>query len=204
MFRRLRNLFLTGVLVLLPLIASVYVLWFLFNSVEKWTAPMVKVVLGRNIPGVGIIFTIIFIFLVGLFATNIIGKRIISFGERVLLKIPLFRNIYISIKKVLEGLFTSKKDTFKKAVLFEYPRKGLYQIGFITSESSPYFDYLTGEKLLNIFLPTTPNPTSGMFIMIPKEDAIILDLSVEDALKLIISGGILNPETLPGVDREER
>ncbi|MFW6390015.1 MAG: DUF502 domain-containing protein, partial [Halanaerobiales bacterium] len=135
---------------------------------------------------------------------NIIGKKIISFGENILLKIPFFNNIYISIKKVLNAIFSRHHNSFKKPILFEYPRKGLYQIGFLTKEASPYFDSITGEKLYNIFLPTTPNPTSGMFIMVPQEEAVILDLSVEEALKLIISGGILNPEIIPTFTDSQR
>lgn len=196
MLKRIRNLFLTGVLVLLPLISSIYILWVLFYKIESWTGPMFEAFMGREIPGVGIIFTFITVILVGLFATNIIGRRIIQFGENILLKIPLFRNIYISIKQVLEALFTSNKDSFKKVVMFEYPRRGLYQIGFITKETSTYIESLTGKELYNIFLPTTPNPTSGMFIMVPKDQIYVLDLSIEAALKLIISGGIINPDPL--------
>jgi uncharacterized membrane protein len=196
MFKKIGNLFITGILILLPLVSSIYILWYLFYIIDSWTNPLIRLVLGREIPGVGLLFTLIIIFLLGLFATNIIGRSIIQFGENILLKIPLFRHIYISIKEVLEGLFTKKKGSFKKAVLFEYPRRGLYQIGFITRESAYYFNYVTGKKLYNIFLPTTPNPTSGMFLMIPEEDLIFLDVNVEDALKLIISGGIINSVNL--------
>ncbi len=196
MLKRIRNLFFAGVLVLLPLISSIYILWILFYKIETWTSPLIETVLGRQIPGIGIIFTFITILLVGLFATNIIGKRIIQFGENILLKIPLFRNVYISIKQVLEGIFTANKDSFKKVVLFEYPRRGIYQIGFITKDASDYIESITEKKLYNIFLPTTPNPTSGMFIMVPKEQVYVLDLSVEEGLKLIISGGIINPDPL--------
>lgn len=193
MFKKIRNLLLTGILVLLPLVASIYIIWFLFIFIDKWTGPVIEFFLGEKVPGVGIIFTLLIILLAGLFATNIIGKKIIVFGEKILMRIPLFRNIYMSIKSVLESIFTNNTSSFKKAVLFEYPRRGLYQVGFLTRDSSPYFDSITDRELYNIFLPTTPNPTSGMFIMVPREDVIILDLSVEEALKLIISGGILNP-----------
>jgi len=189
LFKKIRNLLLTGILVLLPLVASIYIIWFLFIFIDKWTGPIIEFFLGEKIPGIGIIFTFLIILLVGLFATNIIGKKIIVFGMRI----PLFRNIYMSIKSVLESIFTNNTTSFKKAVLLEYPRRGLYQVGFLTRDSSPYFDSITDRELFNVFLPTTPNPTSGMFIMIPREDVIILDLSVEEALKLIISGGILNP-----------
>ncbi|MDI3547712.1 MAG: hypothetical protein PWR10_1364 [Halanaerobiales bacterium] len=204
MFKKVRNLIFTGILVILPLVASIYIIYFLFSVIDRWTRPLIEILIGREVPGVGIIFTFLVILFVGLFATNIIGKRIIIFGENILLRIPLFRNIYISIKKVLEAIFTRNTSSFKKPVLFEYPRKGLYQVGFLTRDSSPYFDSITGRELYNVFLPTTPNPTSGMFILIPKEEAIILDLSIEDALKLIISGGILSPESLTIIKEDDK
>lgn len=204
MFKRVRNLIFTGILVILPLVASIYIIYFLFSVIDRWTRPLIEILIGREVPGMGIIFTFLVILFVGLFATNIIGKRIIIFGENILLRIPLFRNIYISIKKVLEAIFTRNTSSFKKPVLFEYPRKGLYQVGFLTRDSSPYFDSITGRELYNIFLPTTPNPTSGMFILVPKEEAIILDLSIEDALKLIISGGILSPESLTIIKEDDK
>ncbi len=193
MLKKIRNLFFTGILVLLPLVVSIYILWYLFIIIDNWTSPVVELIFNRELPGLGIILTLLVVFLAGLFATNILGKKIIKFGESILLKIPLFRNIYISIKGVLEGMFHQQRKSFEKAILFEYPRKGLYQVGFITNDSSYYFNNLTGKILYNVFLPTTPNPTSGMLILVPKEDTYILDMSVEDAMKLIISGGILSP-----------
>ncbi len=193
MLRKIRNVFITGIVVILPLAGSLYIIYFIFSLINQGTEPLIEMALGRKIPGVGIVFSFIVIFLIGLFATNIIGKRIILFGEKILLKIPLFNSIYTSIKNVLDAIFTQKHSSFKKPVLLEYPREGIYSIGFLTKDSSPYFDAITGKELYNIFLPTTPNPTSGMFIMVPKEEAVILDLTIEEALKLIISGGILNP-----------
>ena len=193
LLKKIRNFFLTGILVLLPLIGSLYILWYVFVLIDSWTRPLVEFIIGKDLPGVGIILDILLIFVTGILATNIIGKKIIQLGELILLRIPLLRNIYFSIKQILEGVFTHKKSNLKKPILFEYPRTGLYQIGFITKETTARFNKLAGRKMYNIFLPTTPNPTSGMFIMVPQEDAIILDISVEDALKLVVSGGIIVP-----------
>ena len=197
MLKKIRNIFITGIVVILPLAGSVYVLYFVFNIIDNVTEPLIELLFGRELPGVGTIITFLTILLIGFLATNIFGRKIISFTEKILLKIPLFNSIYISIKQVLDAIFSQRHTSFKKPVLFEYPRKGLYQIGFLTKDSSPYFDSITGKKLYNIFLPTTPNPTSGMFIMVPVDEAILLDLSIEDSLKLIISGGIINPTNLP-------
>ncbi|MFW6006443.1 MAG: DUF502 domain-containing protein [Halanaerobiales bacterium] len=169
----------------------------MFKIIDNWTNPVVLLILNRNIPGIGVILTIIIILGAGIFATNIIGRKIIQIGENILIKIPLFNNIYVSVKRILEGFLSHKKETFKKPILFEYPRKNLYQIAFITKKTSSSFDEQTGEKLYNVFLPTTPNPTSGQFVMVPESEMIILDLSVEEALKLVISGGILSPEEKP-------
>lgn len=195
MFKRLRNIFIAGILVLMPLIASIYIIWYLFVVVDNWASPIVEVIFERDIPGVGIIITAFIIFITGILATNIFGKKIIQLGENLLLKVPLFSNIYVSIKGVLEGMFTTRAESFKKAVIFEYPRKGLYQIGFITREKSPYLDQITAEKLYKVFVPTTPNPTSGMLVMVPENDVEVLQISIEEALKLVISGGILSPES---------
>ncbi|MFW6288134.1 MAG: DUF502 domain-containing protein [bacterium] len=196
MLKKLRNLFITGIVVILPLAGSVYILYFVFNIIDTVTGPLIELLFGRELPGVGLIISFLTIIFIGFFATNIIGKKIISFGEKILLMIPLFNSLYISIKQILDAFFTQHHTSFKKPVLFEYPRKGLYQIGFLTKDSSPYFDEITGKKLYNIFLPTTPNPTSGMFLMVPVDEAILLDLSIEESLKLIISGGIINPEVV--------
>ncbi|MFW5972127.1 MAG: DUF502 domain-containing protein [Bacillota bacterium] len=197
MLKKIRNLFITGIVVILPLAGSLYILYFVYNIIDKLTGPVIKLLFGREIPGVGFVFSLLLIVLIGLLATNLLGKRIISFGEIILLKIPLFNSIYISLKQIMDAFFTQRHTSFKQAVLFEYPRKGLYQIGFLTKDSSPYFDFITGKKLYNIFLPTTPNPTSGMFIMVPVDEAVLLDLSIEETLKLIISGGIINPDIIP-------
>ncbi|MFW5999462.1 MAG: DUF502 domain-containing protein [Halanaerobiaceae bacterium] len=195
MIKKLRNLFLTGILVLLPLIVSVFILWYLFELIESWAGPVVEVFFGRELPGVGLALTVLLIFLAGLFATNFLGKKLIRRGELILLKIPLFRSIYISVKQLLEGMFTRDTKSFEKAIILEYPRRGIYQIGFITREESPFFESYFEKKVYKVFLPTTPNPTSGMFLLVPEEDVIMLDASVEEALKLVVSAGIITPDS---------
>lgn len=196
MLRKIRNLFLAGLLVVLPLAISVTVLWYLFIYIDNLSRPIVKFILGREIPGIGFVLTILVIIGAGIFATNFIGRRIINLGEKILVKIPLFKNIYLAVKQILEGLFAKKTTSFKKAIIFEYPRRGIYQIGFITRESSAPLEKITGEEMYNVFLPTAPNPTSGMFVMVPRQEAVILDISVEKALKMVISGGLLSPENM--------
>src|SRR6056297_1412361 len=137
--KKLRNIFLTGILVILPLVASLYILWYLFVFIDNLVRPMVILLFKRDLPGAGIILTLLVIMITGVFATNVIGKKIITVAENLLLKIPLYRNIYISFKQFLEGLFHQNKDSFKQVIIFEYPRRGLYQIGFVTKETSTFF-----------------------------------------------------------------
>jgi uncharacterized membrane protein len=146
-----------------------------------------------HIPGLGLILVVILVFVVGLLARNIVGRRIVRFGENLVDRIPLVRVLYAGVKQLLEPLFLQKTDAFKRVALLEYPRRGAYVLGFITGESKGEVQSKTSKNMVNIFVPTTPNPTSGFYILIPDDELILLDMSVEDAFKLIISGGIVSP-----------
>lgn len=190
---KLRTYFFTGILVLLPLMATIYILWYVFSFMEGLLDPLLRYFLGRSIPGLGFLLSLVIILLIGLFGRNILGKRIISFGERLLFRIPLVRTIYTTVKQILEALFGGRTYVFEKVVLLEYPRKGLYQLGFVTRDVAEELNKLVHTDLVNVFIPTTPNPTSGMLVMVPKEDVLHLKMKVEDGMKLIISGGTLTP-----------
>lgn len=133
------------------------------------------------------------------------GRKLIETGETLLAKIPLVRNIYLTVKQVIEALFLKNKTAFKQVVMFEYPRKGIYQLGFVTNMGRGEIQIKTNEEVVNVFIPTTPNPTSGMLVLIPKDDLIFLEMSVEQAMKMIISGGIVVPPygQAEGVDELE-
>jgi uncharacterized membrane protein len=134
----------------------------------------------------------------GAFARNFVGAQAVAFGERILARIPVVRRIYLAVRQISEALFADRKGVFRRAVLFEYPRKGIWSVGFVTAESSGEVDSeLPGVAHYHVFLPTTPNPTSGYLLMIPKEECRPLDMSIEDALKLIISGGAVSPDAGP-------
>ena len=131
----------------------------------------------------------------GLFAANYVGKKLIGFGERIVVRIPLVRSIYLTVKQIVDAFMHGGKNmAFKRVVLIEYPRKGIYSIGFITAESNGEVQAKTKENVMSVFLPTTPNPTSGYLLFVPREDVVVLDMSVEDGLKLVVSGGIIAPE----------
>ncbi len=145
------------------------------------------------IPGLGVILVVIIILVVGLLTRNFIGGKIVRFGENIVNRIPFVRSLYTGVKQLMEAFFIQKNDAFKRVGLLEYPRRGIYALGFITGESKGEVQSKTGKKMINVFVPTSPNPTSGFYILIPEDDLIILDMTVEDAFKLVISGGMLSP-----------
>jgi len=146
-----------------------------------------------HIPGLGLILTIGLVFVVGLLTRNFVGRKMVHLGEGIVDRIPIARIIYIGVKQLLEALFVQKTKAFDKAALIEYPRRGVYAIGFITGESKGEVQSMTPKNMINVFVPTTPNPTSGFYILIPENELIVLSMSVEDAFKLIVSGGIISP-----------
>ncbi|MDI6616658.1 MAG: DUF502 domain-containing protein, partial [Syntrophaceae bacterium] len=149
-----------------------------------------------HIPGLGVIITLILIFTIGLVTRSYLGKKLAILGDRMVRRIPLVRGIYNALKQFVDAVFSDKGQSFKKAVLIEYPRKGLYSIAFVTGVSRGEVQAKTLQRCVNVFVPTTPNPTSGFYIMVPEGDMIALDMTVEEAFTLIISGGIVSPEDI--------
>jgi uncharacterized membrane protein len=147
-----------------------------------------------RIPGVGLLMTLLLIFLVGLLAANILGKKLVGFGEALVEKIPIVRSIYNGTKQVVLSIAQTDSNAFRSCVLVEFPRKGVYVIGFATGETLGEVREKTKVRMVNVFIPTTPNPTSGFLIFVPKEEVIELEMPIEDGVKMIISGGIVTPE----------
>jgi uncharacterized membrane protein len=203
--RKLRNIFLTGFLVLLPIIITFSILVFVFNIFEgiltRPVAAILRIIglpqlIGYHIPGLlGLGLLITLSFLLGLFVTNVIGKKIITIGEKILSKVPLVWNIYYASKQIMESFSMGGRKSLQQVVLVEYPRKGLYTVGFVTSDARGEVQDVTENEVLNIFIPTTPNPTSGMLVMVPREDVILLSMTVEDGIKLVVSGGMVAPHS---------
>lgn len=201
---KIQKTFIAGILVVLPLTITYLLLKFLFQKVDAIFQPMLINLLdhlpfaGKHItyiPGLGISATIILILAVGIVAKNVVGKELVILMDAILGRIPLVRSIYISSKQFLEtiSLANSGQGEYNKVVLVEYPRKGLYSLGFVTCDSTGEPQLVTKENVVNVFIPTTPNPTSGMLIMVPRGDLIPLSMTVEDGLKLVVSAGIVTP-----------
>ena len=187
-----RSKLFAGLATLLPLYFTFIVVKFLFISLEETSGPLLKK-LGFNIPGLGIILTIILIYILGLLVTNFLGKKIFRLGEKVVKKVPVVNIIYSTLKQITDTFTKGSKDTFKGAIYIQYPRRGLWTMAFISRESISK----EGVAYYHVFVPTTPNPTSGFFLLVPQSDSVKTGMSVEDGLKTIISGGLLAPEKNP-------
>lgn len=192
----LKKFFLPGFLTVVPIAITFWVLKVLVLWADEFTKSYVpqrwhpENLLGFDIPGIGIVATIVLLTLVGAFTRFYLGKKLIEWGERLLAKIPVGRTIYSGIKQFLTSTMSDKKS-FQKVALFEYPRKGLYVLGLVTNEAVGALDATDG-KVFNVFVPTTPNPTSGFLILVPEKELRFLNITVEDAFKIIISGGVVS------------
>ena len=198
MIAQIRKYFVAGLLTILPLALSVYILLVLFKFVDgilgRYLNVYLQSALGFYVPGLGLILFVAIIFFFGILSIHFFGAGLHLFLGRALGKFPLLSYIYPSIKKVFEFVFSDSRLGFKKAVLVEYPSKGIWSLGFIANEGfKEAEDKLNKGLLLNIYVPSVPNPTTGFFMFIPKEEVKILDISIRDAMKLVMSGGLLNP-----------
>lgn len=198
---RIRNIFLAGLVAIIPIAFTLFILTWVFKKLDKLSPAVTDLLIllgapiphGFKIPGIGIVATIFVIFFVGLLAKSVLGKELMALGEYFLDKIPFIRSVYNGIKQILEGIAISNKNAFKQVVMIEYPRKGLYSLGFLTCDSKGEIQEKTEKDIVNVFIPTTPNPTSGFLLLVPKEDIIPLSMTAEEAIKLIVSGGIVTP-----------
>ena len=198
--KRLRNYFISGLLFWIPLALSVIVIKFFLelvnNLIPQKYLPEAIFKLDTTIPGSGIILVLLVILITGVMVTNILGRKLVALWEKVLNKIPGFRNVYNVLKKVSDTVFNTSTESFRKAFLIQYPSKGIWVIAFQSGDYRGEAESIIGEETMNLFVPTTPNPTSGFFVLIAKKDAFELDMSVEDAFKLVISAGVVTPKSV--------
>ena len=198
MKKHIKNYFLTGLLATIPITLTIYILGIFINIMDKglkYLPPKFHpdTYLPFHIPGLGLIITVILILIIGVITQSFFGRKLVSLGEWIVSKIPLVRNIYIGIKQLVAAIFVENSKAFKRVVMVEYPRKDLWVIAFLTGVTEGEVQAKTNKEVVNVFIPTTPNPTSGFYLLVPKKDIINLDMTVEDAFKLIVSGGIVSP-----------
>ena len=193
-FTRIRNYFITGVLVLIPIIITIYLTLFLIKISSKILPKELNPdhYLPYNIPGLEILISLSIITFIGWLSLTFIGKKFINFFEHVLNRIPILRTIYSSAEQLIEN-FSQNKKSKKSVVLVQYPREGIWAVGFATKENTGRIKSAIGEETISVFVPTTPNPTSGFLLMFPKKDVIFLDLNFEEASKFIVSAGSISP-----------
>ncbi len=198
----IRRYFVTGLLIWVPLAITAWVLSLIVGTLDQ-TLQLLPVAihpknsLGMDLPGAGVVLTLLIIFVTGLLAANFIGQRLVGWWESLLARIPVVNSIYKSVKQVSDTLFSPSGNAFRKALLIQYPRQGAWTIAFLTGRpGGDVANHLTGDYV-SVYVPTTPNPTSGFFLMLPKADVVVLDMSVDEALKYIISMGVVAPPAKP-------
>ncbi len=190
--KKLRTQFAAGILVVVPIGVTILILYWIFVRLDNILQPIIRSIWGRTFPGVGFGATLVLIYLAGVIASNIVGTRLIHYGESLLAKVPVVRQLYAGIKQILEGFSKPGKTGFMQVVLVEFPKEGMRAIGFITNES---YDK-SGERLLNVFIPTSPNPTSGFLEIVTEDKIIRTNISVDDALKMVVSAGRVSLEEI--------
>ncbi len=191
---RLKSYFITGLLVFIPLVATIYIIRLSFLFLDGLLRPLVNLILPGNVPGLSLAATILIILAMGLVATLAAGKKAFEIFEEMLSKVPIISSIYSAVKETSSVFLMQKEGRFKGVVMVEYPRKGVYSIGFTGGTSMDAIQKSVAEEMVNVFIPSTPNPTTGFFIMVPAKDAISIDLTVDEAIRLILSGGFIEPQ----------
>jgi uncharacterized membrane protein len=196
---RLRTYFFAGILITAPISLTIYLAWLFIRFVDERVFSVIpqeynpETYLRFSIPGIGLLLALVFLTLIGALTAGILGRAINHLFEGILNRLPVIRSLYGAIKQIMETVLANKSSAFRECVLIEYPRKGIWTLGFITGTSKGEVQEKTAEEVINVFVPTTPNPTSGFLLFVPAQDVIRLKMPIEDGLKLVVSGGIVTP-----------
>jgi uncharacterized membrane protein len=196
---RLRAYFLTGVIVTAPITITIFLVWQFVGFVDTQVGELIperynpETYLPFSLPGLGLLIMLAFLTLVGMLTAGLAGRTLVRMGERLLSRMPVVRSVYGTLKQIFETVLAQSSRSFREVVLIEYPRRGLGAIGFVTGPTRGEIQERADEELVNVFLPTTPNPTSGFLLFVPRKDLIHLDMTIEEGIKLVISGGIVAP-----------
>lgn len=205
---RLRNYFLAGILVTAPIGITFYLAWQFIHFVDSRVTPLIpakynpETYLPFGIPGLGLIVVVVGLILIGALTAGFLGRMFVHASERVVERMPVIRNVYGAIKQITEAVFAKKAEALRQVVLFEYPRKGLWALGFTTGITEGEVQDRTGTEVVNVFLPTTPNPTSGYLLFVPRKDLVVLSMTVEEGIKMVVSGGIVTPSVPRRVEKQ--
>ena len=209
-FGRIRGYFLAGILVTAPLGITGYLAWIIIGFIDHSVTPLVpeqynpETYLPFSLPGLGVLILIVALTLIGALTAGLLGRLLVHTGERLLNRMPVIRSFYSALKQIFQTVLAQKSNAFREAVLVEYPRRGIWAVAFITGTTQGEVQNLTKQQTVNIFLPTTPNPTSGFLLFVPKDDVVSLNMSVEEAIKMVISGGIVTPPDNRSLAEQEK
>ncbi len=205
MWKKFSDYLVRGLITLLPLLVTIWLLWFMFSFLDGILGNFISL-FWRPVPGVGLVLIVAIIFLAGYFSNSIITVRLFKFGEKLLSQVPVIKSIYSAAKQINDVLFVQKSaEEYRRACLVEYPRKGIWSVGFVTSDAAIEIEAKAKEKMINVFIANTPTPATGFLIIVPARDVLLLDMKTDEAFKYIISGGVLKPENLagePGIKKE--
>jgi uncharacterized membrane protein len=190
--RHTRNLFLTGILVAIPLVVTYFVFKWLFDALDGIFQPIIIFFIGHSLPGVGLVALAILVYLLGLATTNLIGRRLIRWLDAIMCRVPVIQYVYTAAKQAVDAVGRLRQVPFKKVVIVEFPKVGMYSVAFITGKAIDF----RGQKKIPVFVPHTPNPMTGFLVLLPVEDIINTDMTIEDAMRMVLSGGLLSPETI--------
>ena len=197
---KIRGYFLTGIIVTAPVGLTFYVSFLFIGFIDAKVRNVIPVqyhydnILPFEIPGLGLLFVFIMLTFIGFLTAGLIGRYIIKLGERIIARLPIIRSVYGALKQIFESVLKTSSKSFREVVLIEYPRKGIWAIGFITGDTKGEVKHSLKEEIVNVFLPTTPNPTSGFLLFVPRKDLKVLNMNVEEGIKMVISGGIVTPK----------
>lgn len=192
--KRIRNYFLTGIFVLLPLAVTVYVLYLVFNLIDNLAGSIFLWLTGYKIPGIGVAVTVVVILAAGALATNFVGHKLVQLWESILLRIPLANWIYRIVKQIVDTLTRRDRKVFRQVVMIEYPRRGIWTLAFLIGPAEPDLFGPDANNMSKVFVPTVPNPTSGFLLIVPNEELVRLNIPVEQGIKIVISAGIVTAE----------
>ena len=199
-FTKIRGYFLTGIIVTAPIGLTFYVSLLFIGFIDSKVRNIIPVkyhydnILPFEVPGIGLLIVFIMLTFIGFLTAGIIGRYIIKLGERIIARLPIIRSVYGALKQIFESVLKTSSKSFREVVLIEYPRKGIWAIGFITGDTQGEVQEKSKDELVNVFLPTTPNPTSGFLLFVPRKDLRVLNMNVEEGIKMVISGGIVTPK----------
>ncbi len=207
--RHIRAYFFAGVLVTAPIAITFYLAWLIINWIDSKITPLIpeaynpETYLPFGVPGLGLIIVFILLTLIGAMAAGAIGRIWVRTSEHLLARMPVIRSVYSATKQIFETVLRQQSNAFRQVVLFEYPRRGSWALGFITGKTLGEVQDLTADEVVNVFLPTTPNPTSGYLLFIPRKELVVLSMTVEEGIKMVVSGGIVTPEDRRSEDQQK-